>query len=1349
VTAGRGATVPSSPRSGGLRWLTANLTTFSAYFLSGAVSVLWLNRVASHEAVNAATALAIPWLAPGFAVACLLVFGLRAWPAVFLGSLAVWVGVQHSHLVVLLPESAGEALSVVVTVALLRSWGFRPTVERYRDSFYLLAAFAAGRAVASAIDALTVITVASFTTDVSLSAALRQVGADQQGGGLVVTAEVLGFAGRWWANTVAGGVLVVPLLALLAPRAKSARPPRVAESLALVLSVALWLACAYGESASALQPLLLLAALLLVSWSAWRLRPGHANVVTLVLTIAAAAGYGLQLGMFAGGDFRDRLVAEWSFLGLLATASLFLTSLLAVRRRVLHDLEAVSLRYRRVFEGNPFPMWAADGAGRIVLANPAALSLYRYELRQFLALSPDDIRVLAPGVAPRPEEPSADVAHRVREFHRTSDGATLDVEVSRIRVAGPEGVLRIYFVEPLDERNELQFAILNADHLERFRLAQLIRTALVPHLDGVVAEARRIDDGLGGDPIPNPAAIGRIRDDVAAIKDVIRRVTRGLSLMADAANDFGSALRLLQDTLPPGSPRLIESVRSKWLPRLELDRRDQMFRLVEEMVRAAALRPGARELRVAVDDAEAGVELRVETDAYDSGSQMLDEDTLHSISVRAIAAHGRLRVERRVGGGLALHVVFDAATDSTRRLNPVIPAAVARAKATRAMSDPAVGARISPRQWLGRGALLALTYVAVGAPALAFLRVVDSLGHTAQLMQAAPWVPSGIHVVGLVLGGWRLWPAVLLSYVALWWGLAHDSLGAAIVGGAARTLAAVVVALLVRRVLGTVPFNRLKQIAVLAVASALGYALAIPADIYAIGVAGPPDISLSAAELSLAPATAGGAVFGIALAKWYPALRWWINGVIGIVITVPAVTAWTSTQLGRIRAQRVEFIGWLAFLGLCVGAPMAATGFALQLPVLGLGVIAVSWAAVRFGSGLAFVATLLLSLAATARFGLNAAPLPDRAAGPEALWAHVLLLVVTAQLLTSLLVESAAARREARALAQRYRAFIDAVPHALFVCASSSGRIQLANSAAERLLEQPASELLGRALSDFEVVEATEKDSSVDNAWTRRKTQLRTGTGRVVEAELSQVAVDIEEERTTLCFAADVTERYRLTARMIETTERERQHVMRELHDNLGQILTGLTLGAETLVGAAGRSRDSSASAIRFVGDVAAEARAAAQRMLEGISPLQESDGDLLEALRRLPTRLPQDVQARLRIGIEASAPVTMSLSKREHLYNVAQEGVNNALKHAGARLISVDVNVNADAIDVCITDDGVGFDPAQATEGLGLDSMRLRAAALGGSVAVSAAPGVGTELRIHCPQREDDGPSTPAHLET
>jgi signal transduction histidine kinase len=102
--------------------------------------------------------------------------------------------------------------------------------------------------------------------------------------------------------------------------------------------------------------------------------------------------------------------------------------------------------------------------------------------------------------------------------------------------------------------------------------------------------------------------------------------------------------------------------------------------------------------------------------------------------------------------------------------------------------------------------------------------------------------------------------------------------------------------------------------------------------------------------------------------------------------------------------------------------------------------------------------------------------------------------------------------------------------------------------------------------------------------------------------------------------------------------------------------------------------------------------------------------------------------------GVEY-APL-MSQSLQEEIYHIAQETLNNTLKHAGAKCVTVTLNYGPQVVRLQVRDDGQGFSPEAAAEGggLGLRGMRERAQRIRGRLAIDTAPGKGTTVTVEAP---------------
>jgi signal transduction histidine kinase len=202
-------------------------------------------------------------------------------------------------------------------------------------------------------------------------------------------------------------------------------------------------------------------------------------------------------------------------------------------------------------------------------------------------------------------------------------------------------------------------------------------------------------------------------------------------------------------------------------------------------------------------------------------------------------------------------------------------------------------------------------------------------------------------------------------------------------------------------------------------------------------------------------------------------------------------------------------------------------------------------------------------------------------------------------------------------------------------------------------------------------------------------------------------------------------------AQQVATLE-ERQRLARELHDSVTQALYGVTLYAEAA------ARLLSVGDAELASDHLREVRQTAQEALQEMRllifelrpPVLEQEG-LVAALE---TRL-EAVEGRSGLETEfiIEGDVRLPTDIEEGLYRIAQEALNNALKHAQAKCITVHLRQERQSVTLEVGDDGIGFDPSTAREqgGLGLPGMEERAARLGGRLTVSSRPGEGTSMKV------------------
>jgi signal transduction histidine kinase len=207
----------------------------------------------------------------------------------------------------------------------------------------------------------------------------------------------------------------------------------------------------------------------------------------------------------------------------------------------------------------------------------------------------------------------------------------------------------------------------------------------------------------------------------------------------------------------------------------------------------------------------------------------------------------------------------------------------------------------------------------------------------------------------------------------------------------------------------------------------------------------------------------------------------------------------------------------------------------------------------------------------------------------------------------------------------------------------------------------------------------------------------------------------------------------RLSHRLVQTQEFERTALSRELHDEVGQMMTalGIELGnLETL-----RYADSDAFEKRLeeVKRINVDAMRAIRDLAMGLRPSMLDDLGLEAALEW------QGREFSRHTGVPATVQVhgvSDQLTEAQHtcIYRVVQEALTNCARHAKARNVIVSLDTKENGIAVVIHDDGIGYNPAPGREGMGLLGIRERVEALDGTVHISSQPNRGTRIEVRIP---------------
>ncbi len=223
----------------------------------------------------------------------------------------------------------------------------------------------------------------------------------------------------------------------------------------------------------------------------------------------------------------------------------------------------------------------------------------------------------------------------------------------------------------------------------------------------------------------------------------------------------------------------------------------------------------------------------------------------------------------------------------------------------------------------------------------------------------------------------------------------------------------------------------------------------------------------------------------------------------------------------------------------------------------------------------------------------------------------------------------------------------------------------------------------------------------------------------------------------------DITEIRRIGKELIDVSMREQQRLARDLHDNLGQLLTATAVKLKTIQAMApdehATLKGSLASVIDMINRSSREARA----LSHGLNPVDVERGGLRLALEELAAST--EIYARLtcRFLVDGELP-ELNKDTSNQLYRIAQEAVSNAVRHARASSIDIHLARVQDDVVLTITDDGCGIESSsgESSGGMGLRIMNQRALIIRGELTCQPRLGGGTEVACRCPVNSEDDPT-------
>jgi len=240
---------------------------------------------------------------------------------------------------------------------------------------------------------------------------------------------------------------------------------------------------------------------------------------------------------------------------------------------------------------------------------------------------------------------------------------------------------------------------------------------------------------------------------------------------------------------------------------------------------------------------------------------------------------------------------------------------------------------------------------------------------------------------------------------------------------------------------------------------------------------------------------------------------------------------------------------------------------------------------------------------------------------------------------------------------------------------------------------------------------------------------------KTLEQRVKQRTADLLAAKAVL--EREVVDRKRLERQILEISERERRRMGQDLHDGLGQQITGIIFHAHLLhkhLAAKGLVESDMASQIVALLD---EAKVQARHIARGLQPVDAAPNGLMAGLDHFASTTSE----LYRIDCRFLCPEPVMITEHNtatHLFRIAQEAVSNAFRHGGAQQIEIHLRETDNGLELQILDRGSGMPKTRRREGLGLGFMKYRAETIGGTLDIRRRPGGGTMVR--CRVRNVDG---------
>ncbi len=310
---------------------------------------------------------------------------------------------------------------------------------------------------------------------------------------------------------------------------------------------------------------------------------------------------------------------------------------------------------------------------------------------------------------------------------------------------------------------------------------------------------------------------------------------------------------------------------------------------------------------------------------------------------------------------------------------------------------------------------------------------------------------------------------------------------------------------------------------------------------------------------------------------------------------------------------------------------------------------------------------------------------------------------------------------------------------------NADGIIQSFNPAAEDIFGYAAEEVIGKNVKVLMPSPYHEEHDEYLRSYHETGRRKIIGIGREVRGrrkdgstfpmDLAVNEVDLDDRLIFTGIVRDISERRRLEKEILNISEQERRRIGQDLHDGLGQMLTGIGLLSQDLARHLEDEGHERADDMAEITEHIKEADQYARDLSHGLIPVDVEANGLSEALRRLSQNAERlfDVDCTFQ---EVGTARVHDTTTASHLYRIAQEAVNNAVRHGEADHLKLSLATGEEQMRLQVRDDGSGFETTALDDaGMGIRIMNYRARIIGGTLDLSSTLGTGTTVTCTLPR--------------